>query len=212
MVWGGGGRSAPGAYLAAAPQRFLRGSMPSRPSYSCPGTPCATARQAQAHPERQLPPAPPRGQRGAGQLRAPGLEGGTPLRQESHAHPRARQKFWDRWHKREIFEVGPEAPARLWLQDLPLGDGRLRGDPHSWLLRGLHPRWRVAPTSRPAQPPARGALGRAAFTGSPRPTRCWDPTALGACEAVRRASPPEWRGLHPPAPPCLALREPGFQG
>lgn len=49
----------PSPYLAAAGTaipRFLRGSMPALPSYRRASATCATARQALAHPERQLPP------------------------------------------------------------------------------------------------------------------------------------------------------------
>lgn len=91
---GKGERSAPGPYLAAAP-RLLRGSMPTRPSYSRPGTTCATARNGPERPECQLPPHPV-GSAGpvATAGRARSLEGGTPLRQKPGAHPQVLPKVW----------------------------------------------------------------------------------------------------------------------
>lgn len=95
--------------------RFLRGSMPARPSYSRPSTTCATGRQARAHPERQLPPR-PAGQRGAAsvrpsvRLRGRGLEGGRPLRPEPRAHPRRRPESpGGGWRGRQVLAVPPEA-------------------------------------------------------------------------------------------------------
>lgn len=68
--------------------RGPRGSMPARPSYSHPGTTCATGRHCPEHPECQLPPRPA----ARGQLW--GLEGGTPRHQKPLAHPRGLPKVW----------------------------------------------------------------------------------------------------------------------
>lgn len=199
---GGGGRSAPGSYLVAAPQRSLWGSMPSRPSYSCPGTTCATAQQVQAQPQRQLPPAPPRGQRG------PGGCGPRALRETSAAPGVAHAPLGtpETLATTGISEKSSRSGQRLWrgcgfricLSGTGTGTGGCGGilPACSGADCTLAGRWR---RRRGPRSQLCGALGWAAFTGSPRPTRCSDPTALAP------GTPRARRGLHPPPPTLFWL-------
>lgn len=161
--------------------------MPAGPSYSLAGTTCATAGQAWAHPERQLPPHPVgSAEPGGCGLRA-SREGFCCAR--SHAHTLGyASKFGDRWQEREILEVPTEAQA--WLRTGLWG----RVAAVSLLGRGPHSRWPVEQIARPTQP----ALPRA---GLRYPQ--WVSAAIAVLRpdgrarwgAVRLAPPPGMKGF-----------------
>lgn len=99
----------------------LRSSTPARPSYRLPGTTCATAGHAWAHPERQVPPHPV----GSSLLGRCGPRASREGLCCARSHARTlgyASEFGDCWQEPEILEVPTEAQARLGISISGTGD------------------------------------------------------------------------------------------
>lgn len=183
-----GEKRAPGTYLESAAPRFLRGSMPARPSYRLPGATCATAGQDRAHPERQPPPHP------VGSA-APGRPGSWPRGRDSSV-PGATHA--PSVMPESLRTAGRSEKSSRSRQKLRHGSGSA-----SWgrvAARGAPLRWLGREPWRPWRGPLRGAPGWATRPGlrdkggaQPRRPRAPGEPCTGRPHQARR-------GLLPPDP------------